>query len=193
MDPGGCPAVSEPAALTTPGGATAGEGLDSGGAARAVIAGLRIAVALLWIQNVSWKSPPDFGRNDHTGLFQFTSDAVEHPVLAPFSWLVQYVVLPNFTLFGYATLLVEFSLGVFLFAGLLTRFWAAVGILQTLAITMSVLNTPNEWHWSYYLMLAVHAVLIATAAGRSAGLDGLLRPHWRASSTRLAKLALRAS
>ena len=180
-------------ATRTPGGRTAAEGLDSGRTARAVIAGLRIAVALIWIQNVSWKIPPDFGRNDRTGLFQFTSYAVEHPVVPPFSWLVQYVVLPNFTLFGYATLLVEFSLGAFLLAGLLTRFWAAIGMIQTLAITMSVLNAPNEWHWSYYLMLAVHAVLIATAAGRTAGLDGLLRPRWRTSSTRLARLALRAS
>ncbi|WP_211881837.1 TQO small subunit DoxD [Pseudarthrobacter albicanus] len=185
--------MSDLAEPTTTGGTAADEGLDAGRAARAVIAGLRIAVALLWIQNVSWKIPPDFGRNDHTGLFQFTSYAVEHPVVPPFSWLVQYVVLPNFTLFGYATLLVEFSLGAFLLAGLLTRFWAALGILQTLAITMSVLNAPNEWHWSYYLMLAVHAVLIATAAGRAAGLDGLLRPRWRTSSNRLATWALRAS
>ncbi|MET3923648.1 TQO small subunit DoxD [Arthrobacter sp. UYEF20] len=185
--------MSDLAEPTTTGGTAADEGLDAGRAARAVIAGLRIAVALLWIQNVSWKIPPDFGRNDHTGLFQFTGYAVEHPVVPPFSWLVQYVVLPNFTLFGYATLLVEFSLGAFLLAGLLTRFWAAIGILQALAITMSVLNAPNEWHWSYYLMLAVHAVLLATAAGRTAGLDGLLRPRWRTSSNRLAKWALRAS
>ncbi|MET3948510.1 thiosulfate dehydrogenase [quinone] large subunit [Arthrobacter sp. UYCu512] len=185
--------MSDLPATTTPAGQTAAEGIDSGRSARAVIAGLRIAVALLWIQNVSWKIPPDFGRNDHTGLFQFTSYALEHPVFPPFSWLIQYVVLPNFTLFGYATLLVEFSLGAFLIVGLLTRFWAAIGIIQTLAITLSVLNAPNEWHWSYYLMLAVHAVLLATAAGRCAGLDGLLRPHWRTSSNRLAKWALRAS
>ncbi|MET4095471.1 DoxX family protein [Arthrobacter sp. UYCu712] len=185
--------MSDLTATAASGGRTADEGLDSGRTARAVIAGLRIAVALLWIQNVSWKIPPDFGRDDHTGLFQFTSYAVEHPVLPPFSWLVQYVVLPNFTLFGYATLLVEFSLGAFLLAGLFTRFWAAIGIIQTLAITMSVLNAPNEWHWSYYLMLAAHLVLLATAAGRTAGLDGLLRPLWRTSSNRLATWALRAS
>lgn len=185
--------MSDLAAPTTPGERAADEPLDAGRMARAVIAGLRITVALMWIQNVGWKLPPDFGRDQRTGLFQFTSYAVEHPVVPPFSWLVEHVVLPNFTLFGYATLLVEFSLGAFLLAGLLTRLWAAIGILQTLAITMSVLNAPNEWHWSYFLMLAVHVVLIATAAGRSAGLDGLLRPRWRASSNRLAKLALRLS
>jgi len=164
------------------------EALDVGRNTRLVVAGLRIAVALLWIQNVDWKMPPDFTR-----LLRFTRYAVEYPVVPPFSWIVEHVVLANFTLFGYVTLLTEFSLGAFLLAGLFTRLWAAIGILQTLAITMSVLNAPHEWHWSYYLIIAAHVVLIATAGGRVAGLDGLLRPRWRASSSRLAKLALKAS
>ena len=60
-------------------------------------------------------------------------------------WLIENVVLPNFTLFGYLTLLAEASLGAFLLVGLATRFWALVGIAQTVAITLSVLNGPNEF------------------------------------------------
>ncbi len=158
-----------------------------------MIAAVRIAVALLWIQNINWKRPPDFGRDTNRGLYKFTNDAVLHPVVSPFTWFVEHIVLPHFTLFGYLTLIVEFSLGAFLLAGLLTRFWAVVGLAQTSAITMSVLNTPNEWQWSYYLMFVAHAVLLATATGRVAGLDGLLRARWRRSSGRLASLALKAS
>lgn len=169
------------------------EPLDSGRWSRVTIAAARIAVALLWIQNVNWKRPPDFGRSANRGLYKFTNDAVLHPVVAPFTWLVEHIILPNFVFFGYVTLLVEFGLGAFLLAGLLTRLWAVVGIAQTAAITMSVLNTPNEWHWSYFLMMLAHFVLLATAAGRVAGLDGVLRPRWRASSSRLASLAMRAS
>ncbi|MEO7980291.1 MAG: TQO small subunit DoxD [Sporichthyaceae bacterium] len=169
------------------------EHLDTGTASRVVVAGVRIAVALMWIQNVNWKRPPDFGRDADRGLYKFTNDAVLHPVVAPFSWFVERVVLPNFTLFGYATLLLEFSLGAFLLAGLLTRLWAVIGIVQTAAITMSVLNAPNEWQWSYYLMFAAHFVLLASAAGRVAGLDAILRPRWRRSGSRLAALALKAS
>ena len=56
---------------------------------RGLIAGLRIGVALLWIQNVGWKVPPDFGQGVRPrGLYQFTNYAVEHPVFPPFSWLV---------------------------------------------------------------------------------------------------------
>lgn len=153
-----------------------------------LIAALRVGVALLWIENVGWKRPPDF-----TSLRRFTNDAVDHPVLAPFSWLVENVVLPHFTFFAWMTLLLEASLGAFLLIGLGTRLWAVLGIGQTLAITLSVLNAPNEWEWSYYLMILAHLAVFATAAGRSYGLDGVLRPGWERSTGRAAKTMMRLS
>jgi len=60
-------------------------------------------------------------------------------------------------------------------------------------IMLTVLNAPNEWIWSYLLMLLVHAALFATAAGRYAGLDGVLRPEWQRSRSWLPRLLVRAS
>ncbi|MFM9920114.1 DoxX family protein [Lacisediminihabitans sp. H27-G8] len=164
--------------------------IETGRATRAVLAAVRIAVGLMWLQNVNWKRPPDFGQAAHNGLYQYTADAVKHPVLGAFSWLVQNVIYPNFALFGWAVLIAEFCLGAFLLVGLLTRFWAAIGILQTIAITLSVLNTPGEWQWSYYLMFAAQFVILATAAGRIAGVDGLLRPRWSLAEGRPARIAM---
>lgn len=156
------------------------EPLDGSRRARALVALVRIGVAFLWIQNAGWKRPPDFGadKSPPDGLYKFTHFAVDHPVFAPYTWLVEHVVLPNFTFFGWLTLLTEAALGAFLLVGLATRLWALVGIAQTVAITLSVLNAPHEWHWSYFLMLLVHVALFATAAGRAYGLDGVLRPSW---------------
>jgi len=117
-------------------------------------------------------------------------------VLAPYAWLVEHVILPNFTFFAWGVLMVESALGVFLLLGLAARFWAVVGIAQSLAITLSVLNAPHEWEWSYYLMILAHVAILGTAAGRSFGLDGLLRPRWRESAAeggRLSRLLLRVS
>lgn len=173
------------------------EPLESGRASRMLLAGVRVSVAFLWIQNLDWKVPPDFGESEQGGLYGWANNAVVHPVFTPFSWLVEHLVLPNFALFGYLTMLTEFALGAFLLAGLFTRFFAVVGIAQTVAIALSVLNTPHEWHWAYFLMLAVHVVLLATAAGRAYGLDGLLRPPLRVIADRsgslLAKSAVIAS
>ena len=157
------------------------------------LAVLRIGIAVLWIQNAGWKVPPDFGAEANKGLYFWASQAVEYPVLAPYSAFVETIVLPNIAVFGWVTLLTEAALGAFLLIGLATRFWALVGIAQTLAITFSVLNAPHEWHWSYFLMLLAHFALLGTAAGRNFGLDGVFRPVWRDSSGRVAAILMRAS
>jgi thiosulfate dehydrogenase [quinone] large subunit len=184
--------ASTPAAY---GDGAAGEPLPDDRWARLGIAALRVGVALMWVQNAGWKRPPDFGSaaEPARGLRKFTEFAVDHPVLPPYAWVVDNVVLPNFIFFGWVTLLVEASLGAFLLIGLATRFWAVVGLLQSLAITLSVLNAPHEWHWSYFLMLLAHVALLATAAGRAYGLDGVLRPRWRRAPGRAAALLVRAS
>jgi len=160
----------------------------------AIVAAVRIGTALLWIQAASWKTPPRFGEGSPPqGLYKYTRWAFEHPVLPPYGWLVKHLVIPNFTFFGWMTLLVEASLGAFLLIGLGTRFWALVGVAQTLAITLSAANGPGEWIWSYLLMLLVHLMLFATAAGRTFGLDGLLRDGWRQRRGRGYRLLVAAS
>ena len=62
-----------------------------------------------------------------------------------------------------------------LLLGLATRFWALVGIAQTVAIFLSVGASPNEWKWSYFLMAAAHLAVLGFAAGRVWGLDSLVR------------------
>ena len=114
-------------------------------------------------------------------------------MFAPFTWVVENLVLPHFAFFGWITLLLEASLGAFLLLGLATPLWALVGLGQTLAITLSVLDAPHEWKWSYYLMMLAHVALFATAAGGVFGLDGVLRPFWRSSSSRVAWLLARLS
>jgi thiosulfate dehydrogenase [quinone] large subunit len=126
-------------------------------------------------------------------LLHFTKYAVEYPVFPPYAWIVEQVVLPNFAFFGWAVLLLEATLGGFLLVGLATRFWGLLGIAQTIAISLSVLYAPNEWHWSYLLMSVAHIVIVGTAAGRYAGIDGVLRPSWQASSNRLARILVKAS
>lgn len=156
---------------------------------RGLLAVARVGVAYLWIQNVSWKDPS----NNFASLRHFTELAVERPVFPPYAWLVDNVVLPNMTLFGWVTLLVEAGLGAFLLVGLATRLWALVGAAQSAAIALSVLNAPHEWPWAYYLMILIHLAFFATAAGRAYGVDGVLRPSWQASSHPLARVMAKLS
>ncbi|MEO5843048.1 MAG: TQO small subunit DoxD [Acidimicrobiales bacterium] len=160
---------------------------------RAVMAGLRIAIGIMWLTNTRWKTPTDFGRSGGGGLYGFTKDAVDHPVFPPYSWFVEHVVLPNFTAFAWGVFLLEVSLGAFLILGLATRLWGVVGGVQSLAIGLSVARTPNEWAWSYILMIAANLALAATAAGRYGGLDGVLRPTWMTRGDKLSRLLVKTS
>ena len=138
-----------------------------------VLAALRIVAGLLWLYNVSWKRPPDFGEAAGNGLYAFTSDAVEHPVFPPYSWVVESLVLPNFQFFGWMVLAVETALAVLLLTGTAVRLAALLGIAQSVAIALSVVQTPGEWPWAYWMMIAIHVVLLGTASGRVAGVDGI--------------------
>jgi len=91
-------------ATSEQGTATPAEELDHGRGTRVALAVVRIGIGLLWIQSAGWKTPPNFGQDSGTGLFKYTSYAVEYPVFPPFSWLIENLVLPNFALFGYLTL-----------------------------------------------------------------------------------------
>lgn len=159
---------------------------------RGVLAVVRVATAVLWIGQVAWKVPPHFGEGapeeDPDDLYQWTSHAVEDPVFAPYTWVVEQLVLPNFAVFGWLVLLAESALGAFLLIGLATRFWAVVGVAQSLAIMLSVGNAPGEWIWTYVLMMLLHAAIFAAAAGRCYGLDGVLRPLWQRSGSRTSRL-----
>lgn len=157
------------------------------------LAAARVVVGLLWLQNSGWKTPPDFGMSSQSGLYKFTMYAVENEVFAPYAWVVRELVLPNFVAFGWMVLVVEACLGGFLLIGLATRFWALVGLVQSTAIALSVVATPGEWSWAYYLMIAGHLAIFGAAAGRYLGLDGVLRPAWERRHSFGARLALWAS
>ena len=87
--------------------------------------GLRLLLGLMWLYNVSWKRAPDFGQEAGNGLYKFTSYAVEHPVFPPYSWVVENLVLPDFTPFGVDGAAAETTLAVLLLTGAWVRVAAA--------------------------------------------------------------------
>ena len=134
---------------------------------------VRVLAGLLWLYNVAWKRPPDFGQDHGNSVYGFTRDAVDHPVFAPYSWVVEHLVLPHFTLFGWSVLVVESLLAVLLLTGTMTRLAALLGVAQSLAIGLSVANTPGEWPWSYWLMIGVHVALLVSPSSQFAAVDAV--------------------
>jgi hypothetical protein len=137
------------------------------------LACLRLLAGLLWLENVVWKVPPDFGERRRDGLYFWTHRAVEFPVFKPFSWLVEHVVLPNFTAFGWLVLVVESALAVLLLTGAAVRLAALLGVGQSVVIGLSVAQAPGEWPWAYAMMIGIHAVLLFAPSARYAAVDAV--------------------
>lgn len=133
---------------------------------------LRIVAAFLWLSNVSWKIPPDFGQ-----LGGYVNAGSESQVLPGSSWFFDSVVAPQLTAFGWMTLFVEAGLVAVLLSGRFTRSAAVVGMVQSLGIGLAVANAEGEWYWSYALMIALHLAILVTA------------PNQRPTSQRIAAAA----
>lgn len=73
------------------------EDLASSGLTRVLVAAVRVLVALLWSENLSWKRPPEFGNQSSPpqGLYQWTLYGVQNEVFGPWAWFVDNVVLPK--------------------------------------------------------------------------------------------------
>jgi uncharacterized membrane protein YphA (DoxX/SURF4 family) len=145
---------------------------DAGAAAansvsRAAPLTLRLVAGLLWLSNVGWKVPPDFGKTAGgcRGLCRFVQAGIDHPVVPGYAWVLEELIQPNLALFGWGVLVLEYLLAAFLLSGTLTRLAAAAGFAQSLAIGLSVANAPEEWYWSYVLMAALHLAVFAMAGG----------------------------
>jgi hypothetical protein len=120
---------------------------------------------LLWLSNVSWKVPPDFGDTDGrcSGLCRFVDAGIEHPVVPGSRWVLDTIVQPQLALFGWLTLLVEATLAALLISRCYLRTAAVLGIAQSLAIGLTVANAPDEWYWAYLLMIPLHLAVLGHA------------------------------
>lgn len=134
---------------------------------------VRLLVGVMWLYNVAWKVPPTFGQANKAGLFAFTSYAVSRPVFPPYSWVVKHLVLPHFVPFGWGVVVAETLLAVLLLSGSYIRIAAALGVVQSIAIGLSVAKAPGEWPWSYILMVGVHLLILFGGAGRHLAVDAL--------------------
>ncbi len=126
---------------------------------------LRWTAALLWLANVNWKVPPDFGRSGErcVALCRYVEAGAEFPVAPGSSWFFEQVASPNLALFGWVTLIVESVLVVLLVSGRFVRSAAVLGMAMSAGIGVAVANAEHEWYWSYLLMIALHLAILVTA------------------------------
>ena len=172
-----------------------------------------IGLGYLFFTQLWWKLPPDFGcRNDFTrgGLCFFLQHSVDEAdasnkllkaeiiasnpgpeLYVPIGLatqanaaFIENVVQPNIRWFGYVIWGTEAWIFLSLCLGFLSRLGALAAIGMSMQLMIGLAHTPNEWEWSYILMVLLAVAMFGLAPGRYFGLDRLLRPRFRAMGER---------
>lgn len=146
------------------------------------LAVVRIFVGYLWFQQLFWKLPPSF-----VGLHQYVVREAQYTFLPGYSFIIQHVFLPNFTLLGAGTWLAELLVALSLLFGVCSRLG---GLLATiLALQLYVGLSTSEWYWTYGMLVLLGIVFAALPAGRRLGIDQWLAPriHTAAPDNRVAR------
>ncbi len=152
----------------------------------------RILYGVLWWQQSKWKVPSDdFGRKSGGGLWYWVQQEIQHPTVNAYKDFLVNVMIPNWTLFGWMSLITETFIGVTLILGLFTRLGALVAIGMAANITVGILSVPNEWGWTYTMLIMLPVIFLLTDAGRSFGADAFIAPlldRRAAAGSRIARL-----
>jgi uncharacterized membrane protein YphA (DoxX/SURF4 family) len=135
---------------------------------------LRMLYGILWLQQVTWKVPPDFGLARQDGLYYWTSQMAKYSLLPPHQFFVKSVVLPNFLFFAWLTLLTELFIGFSHLVGIVSRLGALLALAMSANLLVGLARHPGEWPWSYVMLLGYAFLFLSGHPGRVLGLDGWL-------------------
>jgi hypothetical protein len=105
--------------------------------------------------------------------------------------LLDNVIIPNISVFGWLVWLAEFWIFVSMFIGLFTRLGAlvSIGISAQLWIGLANIPRPYEWEWAYGSIVLLSIALLGAAPGRWLGIDAWLRPRLAARAGRGNRIA----
>lgn len=143
----------------------------------------RLLIGAMWFQGSLWKLPlPVSG-----GFEYWTSEMGKYAAFAFHRTLVETVYLPNLKLIDPLVFLAELGFAVSLMLGFGVRLVATVAVFYSLHLWLGLYRHPGEWPWNYVFLAIVHVLFAVYAAGRSLGVDALVRR--RTEGSFLARMA----
>lgn len=137
-----------------------------------LLALVRIFLGFLWFQQLSWKMPPTFG-----GLHDEVEREALHTILPGYSNIISNVFLTHFSVLSAGVWTAELLISICLLFGLFTRLGALLALLLSVQLYFGIAYAPEEWYWSYGMLVLLSICMLAVPAGRMLGLDQFLWPR----------------
>jgi thiosulfate dehydrogenase (quinone) large subunit len=153
----------------------------------------RLMIGILWITQLAWKIPPSFGCPANfavsssytartTGLCDWTGLMGVYSILPFHRAFVNSFVIPNLAWMGWFIFLMELFIAASLILGVFSRLGALVAIVQAINLLIGLSGVPNEWYWTYGMLIVLHVLFFCIPPGRTFGLDAWLRQRFSAAT-----------
>jgi uncharacterized membrane protein YphA (DoxX/SURF4 family) len=131
----------------------------------------RMLIGTMWLQGSLWKLPLPVS----DGFRYWTTQLTEHSAFAAHAALMKDVFLAHIALLDPAVYLAETGLAISLMLGFAVRLGGLVGVAFTLNLWIGLYRSEGEWPWQYVFIMLTHAFFMMDNAGRSLGLDAMIR------------------
>lgn len=140
----------------------------------------RSLIGAMWFQGSIWKLPLPV-----SGGFQYWMGQIEHNAAFPaMAALYRDVLLPNIAIVNVIAYVAELSFSIALMLGFAARLASIVAMIFTANIWLGLYHNGSEWPWQYMFLILLLGFLALEAAGRSLGLDAILRRSVRPGTER---------
>lgn len=133
----------------------------------------RDLIGCMWFEGMLWKLPLPVS----PGLQYWTEQMASRAAFDVHRELVRDVVLPHLVVFAPFVFMAELTFAVSMMLGLGVRLVGAVAILFVANLWLGIYRPgdPAEWPWSYMFLMMLLFLFALVGAGRSLGLDAMLR------------------
>ncbi len=146
----------------------------------------RVLIGCMWFQGCLWKLPLPYSE----AFADWTRQIGEHAAFAFHRDFARTILVPYLAFLTPIVFLAELSFAITMILGFAVRLFASLAALFALNLWLGLYTHPAEWPWNYFFIVIIHVLFVAHAAGRSLGLDALLRRNSRAGPIgRLAAIA----
>jgi uncharacterized membrane protein YphA (DoxX/SURF4 family) len=138
----------------------------------------RLIVGGMWWQQTLWKLPPTYTDNPDGvsgGLHYWVGEMVQHAAFGVQSWVVEHIVQPNFYVFAPQVYVIEVIIAISLMLGIFSRVGGVLGALMATNLWLGLYRANYEWPWTYLFLILLQVTFVVYAAGRSLGIDAILR------------------
>ncbi len=132
--------------------------------------GARVAIGAMWFEGCLWKLPIPSG-----GFQYWLEQEAKYAAFDVHKALVTNVLLPNFTLVNIIAFLSEIGMASAFILGFGVRAFALLGMVFAAQLYFGLYTHPGEWPWEFIFIVVICWMFYIYAAGRSLGLDALLR------------------